>query len=344
MQQTQPSRRRPVPVLVVATAVVVAAVVVVFVLVTGRQSPQHRAQQRGRATSCVYTQNSVAAVQAFDTLVAGRTTCVMVYNDAASTWPALVSPWFAQGNDPDHRWDSWVKAQSGRQLVIGQSLIPANPPPDWRARGAAGEYDAQFTQLAGNLVSAGLGGSVIRLAFEGNGNWFIDNAGTSKADYAQWTAYWARVAAIFHHAAGGHYRLDWTITAGWRPIPLSQWYPGDEAVDIIGVDQHDIAEDKVGLSQPARWDYQRTQANGLDSVLGFAAKHDKPISVPEWGVDGLGVKGAGDDPYYMTQMADLFATRNVAYQGYWNKPGTGAQLGENPKSLAVYKSRVANSD
>jgi hypothetical protein len=315
----------------------VLLLVIVYLLDAGRSSGSAAV---GHARPCVYTSDSISRLATFSQTVGQPITCAVVYNSSATTWAQLASPWFLTGNNQDLRWDKWAAADPSHTLVIAESLVPANPQADWRAQGAAGAYDATFAAFGKQLVSMGLGASIIRLAPEGNGDWFVDNAGNGLADYRNWATYWARVAGILHHTAGAHFQLDWNITAGQRPIPLPSWYPGDKAVDIIGVDQHDIAVTKVGTAQPQRWQFQLTQADGLDSVLGFAKAHDKPISVPEWGVSGADELGAGDDPYYVTQMAEIFATERVAYQAYWDKSGTADELAKNPKSLAVYRQLI----
>ena len=326
----------------VIAVVAVAVVVALSLSLSGTGGPAGQGAV-GKARPCAYTADSISRLASFSDLVGEPITCAVVYNSSATTWAQLAEPWFLTGNNPDLRWDKWAAADPSHTLVIAESLVPAVPPTNWRAQGASGAYDATFVAFGKKLVALGLGDSIIRLAPEGNGDWFIDNAGKTTADYQNWAAYWARVAAILHKTPGAHFQLDWNIAAGQRPIPLSSFYPGDKAVDIMGVDQHDIAAVKVGTAQPQRWQFQLTQADGLDSVLGFAKEHGKPISVPEWGVSGADEKGAGDDPYYMTQMAQLFAGQPVAYEAYWDKAGTADELVKNPKSLGVYRQLIVKT-
>jgi hypothetical protein len=294
----------------------------------------------GKPTACAYTSHSIAALTAFDRLVGRTISCAMVYNSTATSWDQLASPWFLTGNNPDYRWDKWAVAKPGRQLVIAESLVPANPPSNWRALGASGAYDATFRTFAQKLVAAGLGHSIIRIAAEGNGDWFADNAGTDKQSQRDWAAYWARVAGILHHTKGGHFRTDWTISGGPPAVPLASYYPGDKAVDIVGLDQHDLALHPIDASQPARWNAQNTTPNGVQAVLSFADSHGKPMSIPEWGVDSVAKLGGGDDAYYMQQMAAVLARGNVVYDGYWEKTGADGLLSDNLKALQVYRNQV----
>jgi len=53
---------------------------------------------------------------------------------------------------------------------------------------------------------------------------------------------------------GAHFKFDWTVNPAIANIPLSNWYPGDDVVDIIGVDAYDAG---VPASVPfsGRWNY-----------------------------------------------------------------------------------------
>lgn len=338
-----PPRRRP---WIIAIALVLGLVACVAIAV--RASPNSpmsisapHATAKDRSASCVYPSNSIARLDTFSELVGAPINCVLVFNDVATSWDALVQPWFTVGEIADHRWDRWVQADDNRRLVIGQSLIPAGAPPDWRRRGADGEYDAHFTILGERLVAAGLGRSIIRLAHEGNGDWFDHDIGTSEAQHRDWARYWARVADILHGIPGSDFTLDLTVSAGVRPVPLAQWWPGDDAVDVIGVDQHDIAPHAIGADQPARWTWQMTQPGGFETIAAFAAEHGKPLSIPEWGVKQASEYGAGDDTYYVSQMLRLFADNDVVYQGFWDKKNTSSELARNPGTLALYRSWIA---
>ena len=83
--------------------------------------------------------------------------------------------------------------------------------------------------------------------------------------------------------------LTGTSTPAVRPIDLASYYPGDQYVDIIGIDLYD----QFGNSRwhpPRRsgqaWTLRRrsaAQPDSLNDVAAFAAQHGKPISFPEVG-------------------------------------------------------------
>ncbi|MBT0772038.1 hypothetical protein KIH74_24055 [Kineosporia sp. J2-2] len=290
-------------------------------------------------TNCVYTAHSLERLVTFERNLGRSLDCVLVFNDAMDSWEGITDPWFIGTRDPDHAWAAWAAGVPGRTLVIGQGLVPTGSPADWRARGARGEYDQHFRLLGQRLVAAGLGSSVIRLGHEANGTWFFGNIGDTDQDHRDWAAYWARAANILHATPGANFRLDWTVSSGQRAVPLASWYPGDDAVDVIGIDQYDTAPEWVGQEPRARWDFQRTQAGGPQSVLAFARSRGKPVSVPEWGPLPDDPYGGGDNTYYVTRMTSLFDTENVVYQGFWDKTGNGRTTASElaPQAFAVYR-------
>ena len=69
-------------------------------------------------------------------------------------------------------------------------------------------------------------------------------------------------------------------------------YPGDDVVDIIGVDVYN------------RGGWARVQRK-LDYAQDLAVRHGKPMSIPEW---GLWVPETGDDPEFIQNMYDWMLT------------------------------------
>ncbi|MFY0407112.1 glycosyl hydrolase [Solicola sp. PLA-1-18] len=326
----------------VVTTLLAVAVSVTPGVVAGAPvaAPQRAASSSPRM--CTHAAHDVTQVPKLSAMVRREYSCVLVFNDAATSWRGISDPWFIVHNDPKYRWDRWVQAKRGRQLVIAQSLIPAGAPRNWRALGATGRYDAHFRRLGANLVAAGLGGSVIRLAHEGNGDWFRHRAGTTRKQQRQWARYWARAARALKSTPGSSFTLDLTVAAGSPVLPMKYWYPGDKAVDVIGADFYDRVLPGQPRRQPKRWRFQRTQRGGLDDLARFARAHRKPLSIPEWGLAARKVGGAGDSPAYIRKMI-AFARRNdVVYMGYWNSPGP-SHLRNNPKSLREYRRLVKHA-
>ena len=297
----------------------------------------------GSTESCAYSANDVDHLQAFERAIGTPIDCAVVFNNASPTWAALEQPWFVVHASPEFNWADWKAADPDRRLVITQSLIPDEAPADWRARGAAGEYDAAAARLGHNLVAAGLGDSVIRLAHEANGTWTKDGLGDDPVAYDDWRTYWGRFARAMRSVPDAHFVFDWTVNAGTRPIPLDAYYPGDDVVDIVGVDVYDFW-DELALgpapTDPAtRWAVRYAEPGGTGSVVAFAKAHDKPLSIPEWGLSAVGHKGgAGDNPLFVDEIARIVAHDDVAYQSYFQATTDVAMLlTDAPRSFAAYQ-------
>jgi hypothetical protein len=64
-------------------------------------------------------------------------------------------------------WSDWVKAGSGRRLVLGMPMLE-NANYGQFNEGVNGAFDLYYKQVANDLISSGLGNSVIRLGYEAN--------------------------------------------------------------------------------------------------------------------------------------------------------------------------------
>jgi hypothetical protein len=284
---------------------------------------------------CVYTQHSVSTLQSFDAMVGRDIDCVLVYNDASPDWTGWEKPWFIGHPNPDLNWAKWVAAGAGRQLIVTQNLFPSSVDgTDWRTAGARGDYESHAVALAQNLVAAGLGNSIIRLAHEANGDWYPDSVGSSTSDYQAWVQFWRNTVLAMKSVPGAHFKFDWSVNANYRNIPLDQWYPGDDVVDYIGIDAYDSGI----TSQLNRWATIFSRPLGVSTVLQFAKLHGKPLSIPEWGIaPTTSSLSGGDDPGYVDGIAGVVRDNDVAYQSYFYAHDCATQLASSPNSLAEYR-------
>lgn len=300
-------------------------------------SPASAATLDTSRTACVYTNHSVSELDAFSATVGRPMDCAMVYNDAVTTWQQWESPWFINDHIADNDWSAWATTPgTSRQLVITQDLVPsAIENQDWLDAGASGAYTEYARALAENLVSAGLGSAIIRLAPEANGTWFADSLGSTPAQWALWDRFWDATVEAMRSVPGADFRFDWCVSAMYRNLPLSQIYPGSQDVDIIGVDVYD--DGNLGTTGAARWNTLMTAGDGLGAIVNFAAAQGKPISIPEWGVNTVAGGGFGDDPAFVQGIASLVANHPTAYQSYFYKYGQQTQLAPGTQSLAAYQ-------
>ena len=216
---------------------------------------------------------------AYTTLNGITYNCLETFSDAMPTWSDWVNPWVASPNGP---FVPWVAADpTHHQLIDTQNLIPDSEAsnPNWTAERAVGDYNSYATQFATNMIAAGLGNSVIRLAHEMNGNWYNDSLGSTQAQWTQWDECWDQEVSAMRAVTGAHFLFDWNVNANVRDIPLADIYPGNAFVDIIGVDFYD----QTGLSipavgQPGRFQALAAEPDGLNDVAAFATAMGKPLS------------------------------------------------------------------
>lgn len=291
-------------------------------------------------TACIYASLGHQLTQA-EASTGIHYDCLEAFLTGSTTWAEWVQPWIT---NPRYGYTDWVRRPGGsRTLVLTINLVPNSvaKQPGWRARCAAGRFDADARLLARNLAAADLGRSVIRLGKEMNGPWELDWIGTTKATWHAWAGCFAHLVRAMRAVPGAHLRFDWNVNANYEDIPLQEYYPGDDVVDIIGIDAYDEASIVLPpVGSPQRWAVLSSEPLGLDEVAAFARAHHKPLSIPEWGT--LGTKG--DDGAYVTGIGRFVATHDVAYQCWYDAGNNHIfQLSarQAPRSLAAYRQAFA---
>jgi hypothetical protein len=265
--------------------------------------------------------------------------CLSTYSNADTTWAQWVRPWVALRSSPFRRW--LATDPSGRSIVDAQSLVPDEvaKEPNWRASCAAGQYDGYARELGRLLVATGFENVTLRLGPEMNGNWYLDSIGDSPTEWHEWARCFAQEVTSLRSVPGEHFLIDWNVNAGYRDIPLGQYYPGNAYVDIVGIDLYDAPASGTlpPVGSPQRFSALAGEPLGLDAVAAFARAHHKPLSIPEWGTESA--KGSGDDPAYVAGMARFVATHDVAFQSWFDNDDDGIyplSKSQAPRSLAAY--------
>jgi hypothetical protein len=300
-----------------------------------------------------YTDNSNnGQTNAAEIAAAGKITgqtynCITIFGNPVDTWDNWETPWmFSTTSDG---WDAWLKNPQ-HQLVVGIDLIPqaaggVDNPLAWESACAAGDYNNYATTLAKNLVSYGAGSIVIRLGIEANQSGETDYVGTTSQEMSDWAKCYDNEVTAMRSVSGTHFLFVWNPNACTEDLPLSDWYPGDAYVDIIGLDLYDedCATGSKTVSQEGWTAFASDSSSGgqgdpnfpsLDSMVAFAKAHDKPMSFPEWGIDG----GDPDDATYVTDMMALFKKDDFAFESYFDNGNDGVDtLGPSiPKATAAY--------
>ena len=93
---------------------------------------------------------------------------------------------------------------------------------------------------------------------------------------------------------------------------LNKLYPGDDFVDVVGVDAYNVARFSGQDDPVSAWAYKLNAPYGLEWFSNFAAEHGKPLALTELGID------SDNFGYYVDKLAEFARTNNVLYANYWN--------------------------
>lgn len=211
---------------------------------------------------------------------------------------------------------------------------------------ANGGADSYYKTLAQNLVSTGFGSSDIRLGWEFNGNWMgwsiCNQNGSGLTSWAgDFVPAFQNIVTSMRSVSGANFKFIWnpldSSNVSCPGANLENFYPGDNYVDMVALDVYDGIG--ASTSDAARWtdmlngvnsgnytavapnsiNGQGFQGYGLNWLAAFGKQHGKEIGLPEWGLDSSGMNGGGgDDPYFVTQMADWIKANATGPAIYWN--------------------------
>ncbi|MET9803361.1 glycosyl hydrolase [Streptomyces sp. NPDC006368] len=231
-------------------------------------------------------------------------------------------------------WAQWRRARADRLFVLNVPMLAPNEArlPDEAVRrmlrmAADGRFDRHFRVLAEHLVQLGAPDTVLVLGWEMNGITYTHRCGP---DPEAWKTYWRRIVTTMRSVPGQRFRFDFAPSRGEDAIPWTECYPGDDVVDIVGMDSYD---------QPPgeNFDDQVNQPYGLRDHVEFAAAHGKPISYPEWGLFRN-----GDNPEYMRRMLEWIDRHQPVYHTISDYCPHGVwQCDDNPKSSEVFRTMLS---
>jgi hypothetical protein len=229
------------------------------------------------------------------------------------------------------------------------SVVMLPPFPDggsWTAA-ANGDYDSYYRQIGAQIVAIRPNAkTVLRFAWEANGNWYswsIVNSGGASAFIAGWD----RAVTDMRAGAGSKasnivfdYSLSNLDDKG-QGDPLTATYPGDKYVDVIGIDAYDQWQVTTSPTVPGK-------AAFLNRTYDFAKAHGKWMSIDEWGLHhtGDGSPEGGDNPNYISAMYTWIKAHKdiLAWESYFqddamnnvNSSLFSPDVDHNPNSRTAY--------
>jgi hypothetical protein len=218
-----------------------------------------------------------------------------------------------------------------------QISVTLAPWPDSLGRGrhaqcARGDFDAHFKQFGADLARRGAGTAIVRIGHEPNATtshvWGIETLQQAQ----DWKVCFRRLAAALKNDSGDvvkgkrQFKIEWNnARRGKLPFNIMETYPGDDVVDIWGLNVYDQGPEVTSL---AVWNeyYIKTHNGGpwgLGAWLAEAKKHGKPLAFTEWGAWNFpGRLSSADNPLYIQVMNNFFRTNaaDIAYETYYTCP------------------------
>ncbi|WP_329299764.1 glycosyl hydrolase [Streptomyces sp. NBC_00659] len=234
-------------------------------------------------------------------------------------------------------WADWRRRQDDRMLVLNVPMMERNEEglSDGQVRrllreAETGAFDHHFRALAERLVELKVPDTVIVLGWEMNGITYSHRCGP---DPEAWKTYWNRIVTAMRSVPGQRFRFDFAPNRGLDAIPWTECYPGDDTVDIIGMDAYDQPS---GLS----FDEQVKEPYGLQEQVDFAKAHGKSISYPEWGL-----YRNGDNVTYMKDMLAWIDEHKPLYNTLTDYCPHGVwQCQDNPSAAEAYRAALSPFD
>lgn len=268
-------------------------------------------------------------IDAFTGMVGAPPAIVMWYQDWATVGnsafdPIKMNAVVARGATPMITWEPWDAAGGLTQ-------------PAYSLRATiAGVHDPLIRAWA--QAAAGWGKPLyLKFAHEMNGDWYPWAASVNGNTAAQYITMWTHVRAIFRQEGATNVRWVWSPNIAYPgSTPFAQVYPGDRAVDWVGLDGYNF-----GTSQSwSQWtSFADVFAPSYDSVARIASK---PMLIGETASSELG----GDKAAWITQglLTDLPSRfpRLRAVVWFDESKETDWRVNSSPTALAAFRT-VAQS-
>jgi len=250
-----------------------------------------------------YSANDPKLIQQFEKWLGCPVPHLMVFTDQAS-WEGI-------------GWPQWFIDQFralDRPVLWSVAMIPKHASLKDSATGAYNRYYVSAAQALAKTKPWPDGTIRVRLGWELNGNWF---PWAARGKEKEFVATFRHIVNSFR-SVSDKFRFEWNINYGESMDPLKA-YPGDDYVDIIGMDfywKHEYLP-----SDPVKaFEAIRDNRYGLRFIEDFAAKRGKPTAYSEWGIQG------DNAAPFLRMLRDWISQHNVLYTNYWNHDADYAGL------------------
>ncbi len=142
--------------------------------------------------------------------------------------------------DPDYLFDAYAGSAYARDLVLSLPLVP---PGESLADAADGAHERHWAHLGARLAAHGMGSVVVRPGLGGELARelpVVGRAGPGRLPRR------LRALRAGPAAGGPALRSDFSVTVAvdGHAVALADAYPGDDVVDVVGVDVYDMSPNR----------------------------------------------------------------------------------------------------
>jgi beta-mannanase len=198
----------------------------------------------------------------------------------------------------------------------------------------AGKHDAKLREIAGTIVEYG-DLVVIRYAPEMNGDWSPWAAGVNGNTPAQYVKAWQHVVSLFRKAGATNVLWLWApnIARGATVKGISQFWPGDNWVDLVGFTGYGVGSSVYGFESSAGQTYNAT----MKLLSPYLKKN--PAILAETGV------GGSNKTEWITSLGPWLRAHPNVLGLVWTDetpPHSSAdwRFNESPSNLRAFKKSV----
>lgn len=253
---------------------------------------------------------------------------VISVSPSRESWTALQNNWFMDSQR--------IPADFKGTLNIAMPLWPEDGNIDDAAKG---NYNDEWEKF-GRTVAARYPTSYVRIGWEMNINdWYFKATPENKE---QWIAAY-RHAVTSMRKASSTFRFIFNPNEGFGQTgteDASDFYPGDDYVDLIGIDAYDWWP---GYTTDVNIARHRDGKYGWNWWLEFAKAHNKKFCLPEWGIAPANENSGGDNPKYINFVYSWLKENKewIAMECYFHESDDYIRsdlfTGYNPKASLAYK-------
>ncbi|MEM6625615.1 MAG: glycosyl hydrolase [Pseudomonadota bacterium] len=203
-------------------------------------------------------------------------------------------------------WAAGLWKDIDRTVIWSVPLIPRGATLE---AAAAGEYNAAYLRAAEEILAAsdGVPDVYIRVGWEFNASWMAWSAIGKEQEYI---GAFQEFVDVFR-SVSDKFVFEWNVNIGDQGMNPEDAYPGDDYVDIIGIDFYYHTQYYPADPLEA-WQTMLQEKYGLGWHRDFANARGKPMAFSEWGVM------TRDSAAFVEAAEAWFEENNAIYMNYWN--------------------------